>query len=257
VRGVTLTGSGRAGSIVGAQAGRAVKPCVLELGANDGFIVMPSADMDAAIEAAVKARTQNNGQSCIAGKRFFVHQDIYSEFRDRFVAAFEALKVGDPMDRSVDIGPIATQSGLRELGEQVSQAEKVGAHTLIGAKEIDGPGFFFQPGILDNVACNSPMYREEVFGPVAALIEATNLTDAIRKCNDSYYGLGSVLFTQDEGEMARACEEIESGATFINQMVVSDPRLPFGGVKESGIGRELGVEGMRAFQNTKTISRPV
>lgn len=256
VKGVTLTGSGAAGSAVGEMAGRAIKPCVLELGANDAFIVMPSADLDHAVETAVRARTQNNGQSCIAGKRFIVHEAIYEAFKARVVAAFEAMKIGDPMDHETDIGPIATRQGLQEILDQIEDACRAGALRVTGAKRLEGKGFYLSPGLVENVPFTCKFAREEVFGPVANLIRCADIKQAVAIANDSPFGLGSAVFSQDQDEVEYACQQIEAGATFVNAMVASDPRLPFGGVKASGIGRELAVEGMRAFQNIKTISLP-
>lgn len=256
VKGVTLTGSGPAGSAVGSLAGGAIKPCVLELGANDAFIIMPSADLELAVKAAVLARTQNNGQSCIAGKRFVVHEAIYDDFKGRAIAAFEALKVGDPSMRDTDIGPLATERGRQEVLDQIESALCAGGELVTGGKPLDRRGFYLSPGMIENVPNRTDFAREEVFGPIANLIKCTDIADAVAIANDSPYGLGSTLFSQDPEEIEYACDQIEAGATFVNAIVASDPRLPFGGVKASGIGRELSVEGVRAFQNIKTISLP-
>ncbi|MEZ5998965.1 MAG: NAD-dependent succinate-semialdehyde dehydrogenase [Hyphomonas sp.] len=254
VRAVTLTGSGPAGRSVAAAAGDSLKPSLLELGGADAFIVMPSADLDAAIATAVKARTQNSGQSCIAAKRFFVHADIHDAFRDRFVAAFEALKVGDPTARDTDIGPLATRKIRDELAQQVSESEKAGAIRLTGARDLPDTGAWFAPAILAEAPEGSPAAQEELFGPVASLWKVDSLDDAIARANASPFGLGSALFSTDEAEIAQAVQQLDAGATFVNSMVASDPRMPFGGVKQSGYGRELAADGLRAFMNRKTVS---
>ena len=253
VRAATLTGSERAGSAVGAACGEAIKPSVLELGGSDAFIVMPSADMDAAVAAAVTARTQNCGQSCIAGKRFIVHTDIYGEFRDRFKAAIAALKVGDPLNPESDIGPLASGVARDTVVDQVRRAVAQGATLLAGARSLPGPGYYFRPGILEGVTPDMDVYREEIFAPVAMLFEVDSLDAAIDLANDSPFGLGSVIFTQDPGEQRRAIRDVEAGATFVNALTASHPALPFGGIKRSGYGRELAAEGLRAFCNAKTV----
>lgn len=237
-----------------ATAGRELKHTVLELGGSDPFLVMPSADLDEAVEAAVTGRTINNGQSCIAAKRFIVHTDVYDEFADRFVAAFEALKVGDPMSEEIDIGPLATEQGRADVIEQVDRSVGQGAKRLTGAAPIDGIGYFYQPGILAQIPETAPAYSEEVFGPVAMLFRVTDLDRAIALANATRFGLGSVIFTREKAEIERAATELDAGATFVNRIVASDPRLPFGGVKASGYGRELSHEGIREFVNRKTIS---
>ncbi len=254
VRAATLTGSEAAGRAVGGTAGGQIKPCVLELGGSDPFIVMPSADLEAAVKAAVTARIINNGQSCIAAKRFLVHRQVYSAFTDRFVAAFEELRVGDPMDSSTKIGPLATEEIRDEIDAQVRASLDAGAVRLTGAAPIEGPGFFYQPGILAQVPEAAPAYRDEVFGPVATLVECRDLDEAIGVGNATPFGLGSAIWTRDEAEVERAVEELDAGATFVNSIVASDPRLPFGGVKNSGYGRELSRDGIRAFVNRKTVS---
>lgn len=257
VRGVTLTGSEPAGRAVAAIAGEEIKPSLLELGGSDAFIVMPSADMDKAVQTAVTARTQNNGQSCIAGKRFIVHADIYEDFKARFKAAFDALTVGDPMDAVTDIGPLVDASAVETLCDQVKRALKAGAICVTGAQRLDGlnagGGNYFRPGILENIPKDNDVYYEEFFGPVALLIKAQDLDEAISIANDSPFGLGSVIFTTDPTEQEAAIARLEAGATFVNAMTSSDPRLPFGGIKNSGYGRELASEGIRTFCNVKTV----
>ena len=251
VAAATLTGSEPAGSAVASVCGELIKPTVLELGGSDAFIVMPSADMDAAVETAVRARTQNNGQSCIAGKRFIIHADIYERFRNRFAAAMDALSVGDPMNQSTDIGPMVSEAAADELADQVEAALSAGASRVTGATR--GDGAFFRPGIVENIAPDSDSYYDEWFGPVAMLFKARDMKDALRIANDSPFGLGGSVFTRNEAEMDMAFERLEAGATFINAMTASDPRLPFGGIKRSGYGRELAFEGQRAFCNVKTV----
>lgn len=252
VRAATLTGSGRAGSATAETAGRHLKKVVLELGGSDPFIVMPSANIDAAVAAAARGRLMNAGQSCIAAKRIIVHRDVYSEFKDRLIGEFETKRVGDPFDERTDIGPLATQAILRTLERQVDQTVAAGATALTGGTPVANGGWFFPPTILADIPEASPAMREEFFGPVALLFEVDSLDDAITLSNDSEFGLGSVLFTQDEGEIEQAFSDIESGATFINTITASDPRMPFGGIKRSGIGRELAADGLYEFVNKKT-----
>ncbi|MHB8876454.1 MAG: NAD-dependent succinate-semialdehyde dehydrogenase [Myxococcaceae bacterium] len=253
VEAVTLTGSEGAGSQVGAAAGRAIKKSVLELGGSDPFIVMPSADVAAAAKTAVTARCINNGQSCIAAKRFIVHEKIYSDFERRFVEGMKALKMGDPMDESVDLGPLATAQVLEDVAAQVDSLAASGAKVLLGGKRGQGPGHFYPPTVLAEIPKTAKGYREEIFGPVASLFEVKDLDAAISLANDSPFGLGSSAWTKDEGEQRRFADELEAGQTFINTMVASDPRLPFGGVKRSGYGRELAAVGIREFVNLKTV----
>jgi len=253
VKAATLTGSEPAGVQVAAQAGRQIKKTVLELGGSDPFVVMPSADLDRAIKTAVQARVLNNGQSCIAAKRFIVDARIADEFERRFVAGMAALRVGDPMDEATDVGPLATPAILEELESQVNHSAAMGARLLTGGRRIDRPGNFYQPTVLAGVPENAPAYREELFGPVAVIFRARDIDDSIRLANDTAFGLGASAWSADPAEQQRFIDEIESGMVFINGMVASDPRLPFGGVKRSGYGRELSAHGLREFVNIKTV----
>jgi succinate-semialdehyde dehydrogenase / glutarate-semialdehyde dehydrogenase len=253
VAAATLTGSTPAGQSVAERAGRNLKKTVLELGGSDPFIVMPSADLDAAARTAAKARCINNGQSCIAAKRFIVHEAVADDFERRFVAAMEALRVGDPMADGTDVGPLATAAIRDEVDEQVRTSVAAGARLLTGGTRMDGPGFFYPPTILADIPEDAPAYREEVFGPVASLFRVPDADAAIALANDSVFGLGSSVWTRDEGERRRFVAELEAGMTYVNAMVASDPRLPFGGVKQSGYGRELGDFGIHEFVNIKTV----
>ncbi len=249
----TLTGSEPAGRSVAATAGKQIKKTVLELGGSDPFIVMPSANLDEAVTTAVKARTINNGQSCIAAKRFIVADEIYDEFEKRFVKEMRALKIGDPMEESTDIGPLATPQIVDDLDEQVKKAVASGARVLTGGKKIDGRGNYFEPTVLVDVDLKAPVSCEEIFGPVAMLFRVSGIEEAIRLANATPFGLGSAAWTNDAAEQARFIDGLEAGAVFINGMVASDPRLPFGGVKNSGYGRELAEFGIREFVNIKTV----
>ena len=253
VAAATLTGSEPAGIAVAAQAGRQIKKTVLELGGSDPFVVMPSADLGRAVKTAIQARILNNGQSCIAAKRFIVDARIADEFERRFVAGMAALRVGDPMDEATDVGPLATPAILEELESQVSRSVAMGARLLTGGHRLPRPGNFYAPTVLAGVPENAPAYREELFGPVAAIFRARDVGDAIRLANDTAFGLGASAWSADPAEQQRFIDEIESGMVFINGMVASDPRLPFGGVKRSGYGRELSACGLREFVNIKTV----
>ena len=250
---VTVTGSEPAGRAVAAQAGWLIKKSVLELGGSDPFIVMPSADLGLAIETAVRARCVNSGQSCIAAKRFIVADEIYDEFESRFVAGMESMHVGDPMKDTTDIGPLATASIVDELETQVKAAASAGARILTGGERMVGEGNYFEPTVLVDVPRTSVVYREELFGPVAMLFRVTNLDEAIRLANDTPFGLSASVWTHDSNEQQRFSRELQCGAVFVNAMVASDPRLPFGGIKRSGYGRELSAAGMREFLNSKTV----
>ncbi len=253
VMAATLTGSEGAGIQVGMAAAKRIKKVVLELGGSDPFIVMPSANLEVAVTTAVKARIFNNGQSCIAAKRFIVADSIADEFERRFVSKMEALKVGDPFDESTELGPLSTADGVVDLDRDVQKTVKAGARVLTGGKVLDRPGNFYAPTVLTNIPEDSPAYREEFFGPVASIFRAKDVGDAIRIANDSRFGLGASAWTNDKQERERFITELEAGMVFINHMVASDPRVPFGGVKWSGHGRELSVHGIREFTNIKTV----
>ena len=254
VRAATLTGSEIAGSSVAAICGQEIKPTVLELGGSDAFIVMPSANLEKAAAVATTARTQNNGQSCIAAKRFIVHAEVYEVFKEKLVRNFAALKIGDPMKPETDIGPLVNQTSLNEVEDQVKNAVDCGAKLLCGGKAIKGQGYFFQPGIIEKIPNSAKIYSEEIFAPVAGLYKINSIEEAIDLANDSPFGLGSSVWTSELDEQEQAIDDIEAGATFVNAMTSSDPRLPFGGIKRSGYGRELAAEGLRAFCNVKTVS---
>jgi len=248
----TLTGSEPAGASVASICGDEIKPTLLELGGSDAFIIMPSADIKKAVQVGVDARTKNNGQSCIAAKRFIIHADVYDDVRSRLAAKFDALVVGDPMQDGTDIGPLVDNAAVEELSSQVDNALAQGARRVTGAEAINKAGSWFQPGIIENVTQDMDAYAQEMFGPVAMLFKVESLDDAIALANDSSFGLGSAIFTQDETEMEQAFTQIEAGSTFVNTMTASDPRLPFGGIKRSGYGRELAREGLLTFCNVKT-----
>jgi succinate-semialdehyde dehydrogenase/glutarate-semialdehyde dehydrogenase len=249
----TLTGSEQAGISVGVGAAKRIKKVVLELGGSDPFIVMPSADLDAAVATAVEARIINNGQSCIAAKRFIVAEPIAEAFEKKFVSRMEALVIGDPMDDKTELGPLANADAVASLDADVHKTVAAGAHLVTGGHPLKRSGNYYAPTVLTNIPKNSPAYNEEFFGPVASLFRVADLDEAIRLANDSRFGLGASAWTQDDSERERFINELETGMVFINKMVASDPRLPFGGVKQSGYGRELGVHGIREFTNIKAV----
>ncbi len=253
VAGVTLTGSDKAGSLVAAAAGKALKKTVLELGGSDPFIVLADADIDAAAAVACRARNQNNGQSCIAAKRFIVEEAVADEFERKFAAAVAALKVGDPTDRASQVGPLARADLVDDLERQVRESVKLGARAVVGGKRVPGDGYYFEPTVLTNVRPGMPAYHEETFGPVAAVIRVKDADDALRVANDTVFGLGSDVWTRDIERAKDLATRIEAGMVFINGMVASDARLPFGGVKRSGYGRELSDAGIKEFTNIQTV----
>ncbi|EOD63555.1 NAD-dependent succinate-semialdehyde dehydrogenase [Amycolatopsis vancoresmycina] len=253
VRAVTLTGSEPAGRQVGARAGQNVKPSVLELGGSDAFIVMPSADLDAAVDGAVTSRMLNNAQSCINAKRFIVHEQVAEEFTRRLVSELAGLRIGDPMAEDTDLGPLSSPDAVETLAKQVSDTVAAGARLLTGGHPIDRPGNYFEPTVLTDIPDGSPGHREEFFGPVALLWTARDADDAIRIANDSAFGLGGSAWTRDEAEQQRFVTEVETGMIYINRFTESTPEVPFGGVKNSGYGRELAGFGPRAFVNAKTV----
>jgi succinate-semialdehyde dehydrogenase/glutarate-semialdehyde dehydrogenase len=257
VKAATLTGSEPAGAQVASAAAKRIKKSVLELGGSDPFVVLPSANLAEAVKIGVKARIVNNGQSCIAAKRFILHENVADEFEARFVAAMEALRVGDPTDESVDVGPLATPQIVDDLDRQVKASVAAGARLLTGGKRLTdqfgGHGYFYAPTVLTDVPQSAPLYAEEAFGPVASLFRVRDVDEAIRLANATPFGLGASVWTGDRAEAERCIAGIESGQVFVNAMVASDPRMPFGGVKHSGFGRELGVYGIREFVNIKTV----
>jgi succinate-semialdehyde dehydrogenase / glutarate-semialdehyde dehydrogenase len=249
----TLTGSEQAGIQVGVGAAKRIKKVVLELGGSDPFIVMPSADLDAAVSTAVQARVQNNGQSCIAAKRFIVAESVAADFEKKFVARMESLQIGDPFDEKTELGPLATPDGVKDLDADVQKTVQAGAKVLTGGHPLKRAGNFYAPTVLTNIPKNSPAYGEELFGPVASVFRVKDQDEAIRLANDVRFGLGSSVWTNDDKERERFINELEAGMVFVNKMVASDPRIPFGGVKASGHGRELGLVGIREFVNAKTV----
>ena len=254
VKAATLTGSEPAGASLAAAAGKQIKKVVLELGGSDPFIVLESADLETAVATATTARMLNNGQSCIAAKRFIVVEAIADKFEKLLLEKFQALKVGDPMSPDTDLGPLATPGILQELDQQVQASLKTGAKILIGGQPLsDRPGNYYPPTILTNIPTDSPTAQEEFFGPVAMLFRVPDIDAAIKLANDTPFGLGASAWTQNEGESDRLISEIEAGAVFINSMVKSDPRMPFGGIKRSGYGRELSIQGIHEFVNVKTV----
>jgi succinate-semialdehyde dehydrogenase/glutarate-semialdehyde dehydrogenase len=253
VAAVTLTGSETAGRAIAAQAGWLIKKSVLELGGSDPFIVMPSADLTAAVDAAVRARCINTGQSCIAAKRFLIADSIYDDFETRFVAGMDAMKIGDPAHENTEIGPLATAAQVDELDQQVQAAIHAGGRLLTGGERMVGDGFFYEPTVLAGVPRDSAVYREEIFGPVAMLFRVRDVDEAIAVGNDTPFGLGASVWTRSDAEQRRFAVGLQCGSVFFNAPVASDPRLPFGGIKLSGYGRELSAAGMREFLNAKTI----
>ena len=249
----TLTGSEQAGIEVGIAAAKRIKKVVLELGGSDPFIVMPSADLDSAVSTAVEARVINNGQSCIAAKRFIVHESIAADFEKKFVTRMKNLRIGDPFDEKTELGPLATASAVKDLDADVQKSIKAGAKLLTGGHKLELPGNYYAPTVLTEIPKESPAYREEFFGPVASLFRVKDIDEAIRLANDSRFGLGASAWTADDRERERFINELESGMVFINKMVASDARIPFGGVKSSGHGRELSANGIREFMNIKTV----
>ncbi|MGC4789909.1 NADP-dependent succinic semialdehyde dehydrogenase [Micromonospora sp. DT178] len=253
VRAATLTGSESAGRSIGQIAGRELKKTVLELGGSDPFVVMPSADLDRAAEVATTARCQNNGQSCIAAKRFIVHADVFDTFAERFAANMSALRLGDPMDPETDVGPLASEGGRDEIHAQVRDAVDKGATVLCGGEPPAGPGWFYPPTVVTDLRPEMRMWSEEVFGPVAGLYRVSSYEEAIEVANGTSFGLGSNAWTRDPQEQERFATDLDAGNVFLNGMTTSYPELPFGGVKNSGYGRELSALGMREFCNTKTV----
>jgi succinate-semialdehyde dehydrogenase/glutarate-semialdehyde dehydrogenase len=253
VMAATLTGSEQAGIEVGIGAAKRIKKVVLELGGSDPFIVMPSANLEVATSTAVKARIFNNGQSCIAAKRFIVAESIAEKFEQLFAQKMAALKVGDPFEESTELGPMSTPDGVLDLDRDVRKSVEAGAKVLTGGKPLDRPGNFYAPTVLANIPADSPAYKEEMFGPVASVFRAKDVDDAIRIANDSRFGLGASAWTNDATEREKFINGLDAGMVFINRMVASDPRIPFGGVKWSGHGRELGAVGIREFTNMKTV----
>ena len=253
VRAATLTGSTPAGRSIGRIAGEELKPVVLELGGSDPFVVMPSADIEKAAQTAVTARVQNNGQSCIAAKRFIVHEAVADAFEELFVARMNALRVGDPLDEKTDIGPLANEQGLLDVEEYIGDAVAQGARVLCGGQRVDGPGYFYPPTVITDVTPAMRMFFEEIFGPVAQLFRVRDADEAIALANATVFGLGSNIWTTDAEEQERFVRALDAGAVFVNGMTTSYPELPFGGVRESGFGRELSSQGIRAFCNIKTV----
>jgi len=253
VAAATLTGSEGAGRSVGKHAGEHLKKTVLELGGSDAFVVMPSADLDKAIDTAVKARTINNGQSCIAAKRFIVHRGIAERFLTGFSSGMQALRMGDPLDPNTQLGPLASARLAEELEAQVTESVTKGARLVCGGRRVAPDSAFFPPTVLTDIPPGSPAYRDELFGPVGCVFVATDIDDAIRIANDTRFGLGSSAWTNDVAEQERFVRELDAGSVFVNDMVVSDARFPFGGVKSSGYGRELSDVGLREFVNVKTV----
>ena len=253
VAAATLTGSEQAGIQVGISAAKRIKKVVLELGGSDPFIVMPSADLDAAVATAVDARIQNNGQSCIAAKRFIVAEKIADEFERKFVSRMQGLRVGDPFDENTQLGPLASADAVTALDADVKKTVAAGARVLTGGEPLKRPGCYYAPTVLTDIPKDSPAYKEEFFGPVASIFRVKDIDQAIQIANDIRFGLGASAWTNDAAETERFINELEAGMVFLNKMVASDPRIPFGGIKQSGHGRELGVHGIHEFVNIKTV----
>ncbi len=253
IMGASVTGSERAGSAVASTCGKYIKPCVLELGGADPFIVMPSADLTAAIDHAITGRMRNNGQSCIAAKRLIIHADIYDEFKAGFMAKVNAIKLGDPLDDNTDMGPISSRRALAEVTEQMATAKNQGATITHGTQVLPDQGYYMRPAIIEDMTKAMDIYGQEIFAPAAMLFKVKDLDEAIALANDSQLGLGSVLFSNNESEHEQAINELEAGSTFINRFCSSDIRMPFGGIKRSGFGREMAKQGLREFTNLKTI----
>ncbi|MDI1452554.1 NADP-dependent succinic semialdehyde dehydrogenase [Streptomyces sp. ATE26] len=253
VKAATLTGSEPAGRAVASTAGEMIKKTVLELGGSDPYVVMPSADLDHAARVAVTARVQNNGQSCIAAKRFIVHTDVYDAFAERFVAGMRALRTGDPLEEETEVGPLASEQGRKDLEELVDDARRGGAQVLCGGERPDGPGWYYPPTVLAGITREMRIHREEAFGPVATLYRAGDLDEAVLIANDSPFGLSSNVWTRDDDEVERFARDLEAGAVYVNGMTASHPAFPFGGVKRSGYGRELSGHGIREFCNITTV----
>jgi len=253
IRGVSLTGSEYAGTQVGKQAGEAIKPVVLELGGSDPSIVLDDADLDAHLETIATSRLMNNGQSCIGSKRFIVHAAIYDEFVKRMKKVFESYVIGDPMNEDTMIGPVVSESALEELQKQIKSCIDSGAELVTGGERVGNTGYYLQPTILTNISPAVPSYHEEIFGPVASIIKVADDEEAVKVANDTRFGLGASIYTADMNRAKKLIPQIESGSVFVNELVKSDPRLPFGGIKKSGVGRELSEEGIKAFTNIKTV----
>lgn len=253
VRGVSLTGSEGAGRAVAAAAGKALKKTVLELGGSDAFIVLADADLDETVAQALRGRFQNNGETCIAAKRFIVEQSVADAFVEHFRGGVRELRVGDPMDETTDLGPLAREDLLEDLDDQVRRSIEAGAHCVTGGRRLEREGFFYAPTLLDHVRPGMAAFDEETFGPVAAVIRAADADDAVRLANASRYGLGGSVWTRDPVRGEDIARRLECGCAFVNGIVKSDPRLPFGGVKDSGYGRELSALGIREFMNAKTV----
>ena len=253
IRATTLTGSEPAGRAVAERSGKMLKPSVQELGGSDPFIVTPSADMDRAVEVAVTARINNNGQSCIAGKRFLVFEEVYEQFLEKFVAKMESLVMGDPMDDATQLGPLATASGLRDVKELVDDAKAKGARVLCGGEAPEGSGYFYPATVIDQITPDMRLTMEETFGPVASVYKVSSREEAVKVANQTTFGLSSAVWTTDVEEEAYFVRELEAGAVFVNGMTISYPELPFGGIKDSGFGRELSDAGIKEFCNLKTV----